>query len=88
MTREYNVLSTAFGLQPNQPSKPIAGNDGVYIVQLDSAPSVAPVGNMENLKRQTSSKMLQSLGRFGTQGALIEALKKAADVDDNREQFF
>src|SRR5690606_28129455 len=45
VTQENKVVGTVFGLQPNKLSKPIAGENGVYVVSVISFSKPAPLTN-------------------------------------------
>ncbi len=90
LATEPNVLASVFSLSQGQESKPIAGENGVYIVRLNSAPVAPPSATIAAIRRQESQQLqrLMSGGGVGTGGTIIEALKKNADVSDNRNTFF
>ena len=77
---EPKVVGAAFGVKPNQSSKAIAGNTGVFYI----IPS-----NQQIQKNQKGSMILDNLnrqlqGRF--QQTLLQSLIQAADVVDNRDR--
>ena len=77
---EPKVVGAAFGVKPNQSSKAIAGNAGVfYIIPLNQQIQKNQKGSMilDNLNRQLQ-------GRF--QQTLLQSLIQAADVVDNRDR--
>jgi peptidyl-prolyl cis-trans isomerase D len=65
-------------------SEPIAGNTGVFVVKNESV-SALPNTNMnaEQLRKQTEEQQKQMAGYRS-----IEALKKAANIKDNRFDFY
>ncbi|HEX8675868.1 MAG TPA: peptidylprolyl isomerase [Segetibacter sp.] len=65
-------------------SEPIAGNTGVFVVK-DESVSALPNTNMnaEQLRKQTEEQQKQMAGYRS-----IEALKKAANIKDNRFDFY
>ncbi|HKG69476.1 MAG TPA: SurA N-terminal domain-containing protein [Segetibacter sp.] len=65
-------------------SEPIAGNTGVFVVK-DESISALPNTNMnaEQLRKQTEEQQKQMAGYRS-----IEALKKAANIKDNRFDFY
>ena len=77
------VLGRIAGLKEGQVSKPIAGNNGVYVVRVNSIAKAAPVADYNMVKadlmRNTSPRI-----EFG----ITEALKKNMEVEDYRYNFF
>ena len=80
---EPKVVATAFKVDLNQTSEPIAGNSGVYIVMPTNKPAAAPAANIAQIR--TSS---QQSARNSARARLIQALRKNADITDNRSTFF
>jgi peptidyl-prolyl cis-trans isomerase D len=79
---EYKVIGTVFGSQPNKISKPIDGQQGVYVFVVDSFINPAPLTNAVREKQQIGQALLQ---RADTQ--IYEALKDKANVKDYRSKF-
>ncbi len=82
---EPKVIGAAFKLEPNSVSKPVIGENGVYVVRLVSknANADAPAPDMAMMRRQYSSQYAGQL-RYG----LVQELKKGAKIKDNRSNFF
>ncbi|MFD0765864.1 SurA N-terminal domain-containing protein [Mucilaginibacter lutimaris] len=80
---EYKVVGTVFGSQPNKVSKPIEGQQGVYVISLDSFTNPAPLTNNVREKTQLGQAIAQR-----SQGQVLDALKDKANVKDNRAKFF
>ncbi|WP_435578915.1 peptidylprolyl isomerase [Gilvibacter sp.] len=80
---EPKVVGAAFGLKPGEVSGPIDGKTGVFVVRL-TAKNVAP--DLEDY----SAFVARARQTQGTQAALnaYNALKKAADIEDNRATFY
>ncbi|MDB5003747.1 MAG: peptidylprolyl isomerase [Mucilaginibacter sp.] len=76
---EYKVVGTAFGLPLNKISKPIAGQQGVYMLVVNNFIVPAPLTNALREKEQIGQALLQR-----AQGQLFEALKDKDNVKDNR----
>ena len=77
---EPKVVGAAFGVKPNQSSKAIAGNTGVfYIIPSNQQIQKNQKGSMilDNLNRQLQGKFQQTL---------LQSLIQAADVVDNRDR--
>ena len=77
------VVGAAFGLKPGEVSKPIDGRNGVYVVRL-TALNKAP--DLEDY----SAFVLRAQQNQGNSAGLnaYNALKKAADIEDNRAVFY
>ncbi len=81
---EGRVIGTAFALAKDAVSAPIAGTGGVYILSPISDKTAAQVpADLTMFRRQMSSSAVVSV-----QTNLINAMKKAANVKDNRIKFF
>ena len=77
---EPKVVGAAFGVKPNQSSKAIAGNAGVfYVIPSNQQIQKNQKGSMilDNLNRQLQGKFQQTL---------LQSLIQAADVVDNRDR--
>lgn len=81
--REPKVVGTAFALKQGQVSKPIEGENGVYIVEVTST-TKAPT--MENYK--TYAKTLESLKLNRASEEVFNALKNSADIKENLSLFY
>jgi peptidyl-prolyl cis-trans isomerase D len=79
---EYKVIGTVFGSQPNKLSKPVQGQQGVYVFTLDSFANPAQLTNNVREKEQIGQALLQR-----SQGMVLDALKDKANVKDNRAKF-
>lgn len=77
--REPLVVGTAFGLKEGQTSKLIAGDLGVYMVQVTK---VEPAPTLDNY--QASANRVEQQKANVVSSRLYEALKAAADIEDNR----
>ncbi|HWZ35030.1 MAG TPA: peptidylprolyl isomerase, partial [Mucilaginibacter sp.] len=76
---EYKAIGTVFGLAVNKISKPIAGQQGVYVLQVDGFINPAPLTNAVREKEQIANTLLQRV-----EGSLFDALKDKDNVKDNR----
>lgn len=83
VAQENAVVGTVFGLQPKQPSKPIRGSQGVYIVEVASFVNPAAPTDLSAQKQQISQSLSQR-----TWSLAFRALQDKADVVDNRARFF
>lgn len=80
---EPKVIGSVFSLKENQVSKPITGEQGVYVVQALSFTKPQPVADYNQFKQQLLSTIAPRL-----QYGLPDALKKAIKIEDNRYLFF
>ncbi len=79
--REPQVISAAFSLEVNQVSAPVAGQSGVFVLNVYYKQPV-PAVNMPQVRRQMSSRM-----RSQVAGNLVNSLRSDAEVEDNRARF-
>jgi peptidyl-prolyl cis-trans isomerase D len=79
---EYKLIGTVFGSQPNKISKPVEGQQGVYVFVVDSFVNPAPLKNSVKERQQLAQAMSQ---RADMQ--VFEALKDKANVKDYRAKF-
>lgn len=78
------AVGTVFGLKPGQRSAPIQGEQGVLVMQLvNKTEPTAPSQDLKNVRNQ-----LQSQRSARATGSLYEAVRKNADVKDERVKFF
>lgn len=83
VARENTVVGTVFGLQPKQPSKPIRGAQGVYIVSVSGFVNPEVPEDLTALKQQLMQSTTQRAGAL-----TFQALQDKADIVDNRARFF
>lgn len=79
--REPKVQGTVFAMQPNQISKPISGERGVYVLQITAQTPATEAADVATLKNEIAQP-IQSRADFQA----LQALTKAADIKDNRLQ--
>jgi peptidyl-prolyl cis-trans isomerase D len=79
---EYKVIGTVFGSQPNKLSKPVEGQQGVFVFSVDSFINPAPLTNAVREKEQLSQALLQR-----SEPQIFDALKDKANVKDYRAKF-
>ena len=81
--REPKIVGVAFGLNDGETSGLIQGENGVYMIQVvkkTPAPSIASYLSFATRIRQAR------VGNVNTQ--VFNALKEAADIEDNRSDFY
>ena len=79
---EYKVIGTVFGSQPNKLSKPVEGQQGVFVFSVDSFINPAPLTNAVREKEQLGQALLQR-----SEPQIFDALKDKANVKDYRAKF-
>jgi peptidyl-prolyl cis-trans isomerase D len=79
---EYKVVGAVFGSQPNKLSKPVEGQQGVFVFSVDSFINPAPLTNAVREKEQLSQALLQR-----SEPQIFDALKDKANVKDYRAKF-
>lgn len=80
---EPAVIGTAVALEEGEQSEPIVGNSGVFVVKLTKKPTVASATGIPEIRQQMSSS-----AKARVPNALIQAMRKNADVKDNRSRFY
>lgn len=76
---EYKLIGSIFGSKPNTLSKPVNGQQGVFVYFVDGFTNPAALTNNVRQKQQISQVLEQR-----AQGQILEALKDNANVKDNR----
>ena len=79
---EYKLVGAIFGSQPNKLSKPIVGQQGVYVFIVDNFTNPAPLTNVVREREQLSQNLAQRANSL-----IFEALKDKANVKDYRAKF-
>ncbi len=80
---EPEVVGAVFSLKPGEVSKPIAGEKGVYIVEL-VAINKAP--DMQSYRAFAGQETAQR--RQAVTSRVFEALRENAEIEDNRARFY
>lgn len=83
IAQENKVVGTVFGLQPKKLSKAIAGNQGVYVVELTDFVNPAALENVQGQKQQLRQSLQQRAINLA-----FRALLDKADIRDNRVSFY
>lgn len=83
---EPKVVGTAFNpaLKGGKLSGPVYGNNGVFVIQVDSVTTETP--SAPNLAQDNKQQEMMLQQQVGSQ--IFEILKKNADIDDRRLKFF
>ena len=83
-SQEPKIVGTALGMAENTTSKAIAGESGVYIIQVKSKTEPTDEATAyEGLKTTLRNEM-----KYSITSRLDDAIRKAAEVKDNRFDFF
>lgn len=80
---EPAVVAKAMNMDINTTSGPIVGNNGVYVVMPTYKPTATAVANIPQLRQNE-----QNSARSQVRVRLMQAMRKNADVEDNRARFF
>ena len=80
---EPDVVATSFQVNMNTASQPIAGNNGLYVVKPLSIQNASAMSNIPQFR-----KILSSTAKSRVPSNLFEAIKKNADIEDNRSRFY
>lgn len=80
---EPKVVAAAASLAQNAVSKPIVGENGVFIIEVTNKSDAGSAPNVAALRKEESSRV-----KTLTQQNLMSAMRKNADVEDNRHIFY
>lgn len=80
---EPKVTNAAFSLQPGTISAPISGDNGIYVIKVNTL-HPAPASSDYVMQKQTLRGALDSR----VDGSLFESLRKASDIEDHRDRFY
>lgn len=80
---EPKVVGTAFGLAQDATSKPIAGEKGVFIVNVTAIENAPDLGNYKSDANEAAQRTASQ-----STSQLVEALKKSLEITDNRATFY
>ncbi|TAL58149.1 MAG: hypothetical protein EPN85_12235 [Bacteroidetes bacterium] len=81
--REMNIYGPLFSLKQGVVSKPIAGESGVYVLRVDKIIEAPATTDYANAKTQAKNNFT-----YRVDGEVTEAIKKKAEIKDNRAKFF
>jgi peptidyl-prolyl cis-trans isomerase D len=79
---EYALVGTIFGSHPNKLSKPVEGQQGVFVFIVDSFVNPAPLTDVAREKQQIAQTLAQR-----AEQQVVDALKDKANVKDYRAKF-
>ena len=81
--REPQVIGAAFGLKEGETSNAIVGENGVYFVEVTK---ITPAVDLPNY--QSNANRLSTAKAANVNTTLFNALKEAAEIEDNRKVFY
>lgn len=81
--REMKLYGPLFTLKQNEISKPMAGESGVYVLKIEKITEPAPTTDYSMAKKQAENNYA-----YRADMEPIEAMKKKAEIKDNRARFF
>ena len=70
-------------MKQNQLSKPVAGESGVYVVKIEKITEAPATADYSSAKTQAKNNYA-----YRADVEAIEAIKKKAEIKDNRAKFF
>ncbi|EDM45053.1 peptidyl-prolyl cis-trans isomerase [unidentified eubacterium SCB49] len=79
---EPKVVGAAFGKEANETTDVLAGNAGVFVVKVLAKVPATDLGNYASFSNQLD------IQNTGVEAKVINALKKKADIEDNRANFY
>jgi len=80
---EPEVVGVAYKTDNQAISQPIIGETGVYILKPISKSEAGDIVNLPSIKKNVSTSMKSQVGF-----SLLESLKSAANIEDNRSSFY
>lgn len=83
VAQEATVIGTLFGLQPTETAGPIAGEQGVYLVQLKDFTNPEAPQDFSAQKQQILQSMKQRIP-----SEVFQTLESKAEITDNRVKFY
>ena len=80
---EPNVVGAFYGIEKGQLSKPVKGNNGVYVVYADDFIASKAPKDLTSLKKQLDGQIKPRANFEAT-----NALRELTDIEDNRAKFY
>lgn len=81
--REPAVVGAAFGLEEGQVSRPISGNNGVYVIEVQQKRPAEELDSYGTYALRETARR-----RNNVEQKVFEALKDNAEIEDRRAQFY
>ncbi len=83
---EPKVVGAAFALNKDETSQPIEGQKGVYVIKLTQKTEAPALASYKNEALKETQKRMQKLQN--PKNDVVEALKEAKDIEDNRSKVY
>jgi len=83
LSQENKLVGTLFGSQPGKLSKPVEGENGVFVFVVNGFSNPQPLNNAFKQKVQVAQGILQR-----APGEAFKVLRDQSDIKDNRVKFF
>lgn len=80
---EPSLVAALQDLDQGQLSAPIIGNNGVYLIQLNSKTEMPSMGNISQIKSSKSTQIRQR-----AQSTLLQSMQEGAEIIDDRAKFY
>ncbi len=80
---EPKVIAAACNLEPNSVSQPIVGTNGIYLVRVSNKTAPTTASNIPSLRKQAAGTYQAQVNR-----QLLQAMRKTANIKDNRSIFY
>jgi peptidyl-prolyl cis-trans isomerase D len=80
---EPSLVAALQDLDQGQLSAPIIGNNGVYLIQLNSKTEMPSMGNISQIKSSKSTQIRQR-----AQSSLLKSMQEGAEILDDRDKFY
>jgi len=80
---EPKIVGTAFALETNTISKPLVGNRGVYVIEVTKKTDASGLDTYKSYAAQASKSQAGQVN-----SKVFDALKEAAEIEDNRARFY
>jgi len=84
--KEPKVVGAAFALSDGETSQPIVGQKGVYIIKLTKKVESPALASYKDAALKETQKRVQKLQ--DPKNDVVEALKDAKDIEDNRSKVY
>ncbi len=82
--REKMVIGYTFGMDDGKTSKPLIGNGGTFVIKLNKITHVTDLSDYTPVVK----KMEENFAKRVKQDRPYQAIKKSADIEDNRISFY
>lgn len=83
---EPAVVGAAFALSEGQTSNPIIGQKGVYLVKLTRRTEATELPSYASIAKEETERRTRNIS--GQSSKLTKALREAAEIEDNRADFY